>query len=361
MKPLWSAISALAILACGDAGTNLVVDSGTGMDPEPIELVVLPDTVSIVQGDSSTISLTLVGGRSIEDVNVAASGEPMGVAVTVANDPGPGPVIRATVRIRVGSTSPPGTYPITLRGTGAGAAPVTTFFSLTILQWPLDCPAGGALCGQWALSATASTEYTSDEWSAAQATGKPDVLGCGDDASAWASLEPDGVDWLELTYPYKVRPTGVRVYEVYGVSSIDKVEIKDAAGTYHTVYTGRPEVMPCPRVLDIPVSGIAGGANVVRVSLDQRSRNDWNEIDAVLLIGDPTAPTFELLGTVRDAAGFHWPVPWWRSSRSEEAVDSGGPPRTGSELLGIEVTRAERVRARATSSAPPELGASRYR
>jgi len=139
---------------------------------------------------------------------------------------------------------------------------------------------------QWATGATASTEYTSDEWSAFQATGAPNAEGCNDDPRAWATLEFDGVDWLELTYAQPVRPSEIRIHEVWGVGSIVKVEVRDVGGEYHTVYTAQPDgPQTCPRMLTIPVTGVAAMVSTVRVTVDQRFISDWNEIDAVRLAG----------------------------------------------------------------------------
>jgi Big-like domain-containing protein len=143
-----------------------------------------------------------------------------------------------------------------------------------------------SLYAQWATGATASTQYTTSEWSALQATGAPNAVGCNDDPRAWATLEADGVDWLELTYDQPVRPTEIRIHEVWGVGSIVKVEVKDLAGEYHTVYTAQPTgVQFCPRTLTIAVKGVTEMVSTVRVSLDQRVIFDWNEIDAVRLAG----------------------------------------------------------------------------
>jgi hypothetical protein len=76
------------------------------------------------------------------------------------------------------------------------------------------------VCAQWARSAGASSEYSPGDWSASAAIGIPNVNGCADDVRAWASIEPNGVDWLELSYEKPVIPTEINVYENYGVSSI---------------------------------------------------------------------------------------------------------------------------------------------
>ena len=139
---------------------------------------------------------------------------------------------------------------------------------------------------QWAIGATASTEYTPGDWSAMQSTGEPNVTGCVDDPHAWASKSQGGVDWLELTYARPVRPSEIRIHEVSGVGSIVKVEVKDGSGAYQTVYTAVPTVTQgCPRILTIAISGVTAMVSAVRVSVDQRALFDWNEIDAVRLTG----------------------------------------------------------------------------
>jgi hypothetical protein len=139
---------------------------------------------------------------------------------------------------------------------------------------------------QWASGATASSEYTQDEWSAHQATGAPTVIWCEDNPKAWASLSPDAVDWLEVTYAQPVRPTDIRIHEIWAVGSIVKVEVKDLSGAYQTVYTAEPAFgLPCPHALTIPVTDVTAKVSAVRVTVDQRAKADWNEIDAVRLTG----------------------------------------------------------------------------
>jgi hypothetical protein len=148
-----------------------------------------------------------------------------------------------------------------------------------------SCPAGSLICEQWATDATASSEYTSTFWSAKQATLQPNSAGCEDEGFAWASLSSATEEWLELKFQQSVRPTEIQIYEVLGVSSIVKVEVKDQAGAYHIVYAGQPGRQTCPRVLTLPITGVSIAVNAVRLSIDQRTLNDWNEIDAVKLVG----------------------------------------------------------------------------
>ena len=247
-------------------------------------LEVTPTGASILQGGSATVAATLTrSGAFTGTVNLTVTGVPTGVDAVVSNVQSTGLVTTATITLSVSGSTIPGAYSVVVHGTGTGVTEATAAFALTV-EPIVSCPASG-VCEQWAVSATASSEYTTTAWSANQATGQPNSAGCEDDGRAWASLESNGVDWLELVYGESVRPTEIRIHEVFGLSSIVKVEVKDAAGTYHTVYTAQPRSQTCPRVLTIPVAGISAMVKVVRLSFDQRVLNDWNEIDAVKLIG----------------------------------------------------------------------------
>jgi hypothetical protein len=167
--------------------------------------------------------------------------------------------------------------------TSAPEVPRASFFAPpAIFELSLAVP-----LGLWAVGATASSEYTTTEWSAARATGAPDVIGCADDVNAWASLFQDGEDWLELSYSRSVVPTGIEIFENYAAGSIVKVEVRDVAGRYHTVYEDQPGTEACPRSFLIPVTEVSVPVERVRISFDQRAQNNWNEIDAVRLIGKP--------------------------------------------------------------------------
>jgi hypothetical protein len=251
-------------------------------------LEVTPTGASILQGGSATVAATLTRSGGNGTVSLIFTGVPTGVAAVVSNVQSTGFVTTATVTLTVSVTTVPGVYSLVVHGRWTGVTESTAAFALTVEPEPIaepiaPCPASG-VCEQWAASATASSEYTQTAWSANQATGQPDAAVCEDDGLEWASLESNGVDWLELVYRESVRPTEIRIHEVFG-SSIVKVEVKDGAGTYYTVYTAQPATQTCSRVLTIPVSGISAMVKVVRVSIDQRALNAWNEIDAVKLIG----------------------------------------------------------------------------
>jgi len=158
-----------------------------------------------------------------------------------------------------------------------------------VVQQPTEAPPAAAqLVSQWAASASASSEYSNPAWSAQQATGAPDTPECGDQETAWASAESDGVDWLEVGYTTPVVPSEINIYESNSPGFIVRVEVRDETGTYSAVWEGAPgATAQCPRVLSIPVSGIDRRVVAVRIHLDQRNGAAWNEIDAVQLVGRP--------------------------------------------------------------------------
>jgi len=110
--------------------------------------------------------------------------------------------------------------------------------------------------------------------------------GCSDHPNAWASLERTSEEWLEVTFATPVVPTRIDIYEVYAPGSIGKVEVKLASGEYATVYSTTPgEAQTCPRILSFSVSNITEKISVVRINVDQRVLQNWDEIDAVKLVG----------------------------------------------------------------------------
>jgi kumamolisin len=90
-----------------------------------------PSSLSVAQGaaGSSTISTTTLNGFS-SSIALSASGQPAGVAVAFGTNPinGSG---SSSMGVTVGSTAVPGTYPITVTGTGGGVIQSATV-SLTV-------------------------------------------------------------------------------------------------------------------------------------------------------------------------------------------------------------------------------------
>lgn len=141
---------------------------------------------------------------------------------------------------------------------------------------------------QWASEARASTEYSPDDWSAKQATGKPDTETGGDSRTAWASREADGAEeWLELVYEHPVRPTLVRVHETYNPGAVSKIEALDGDGRWRLLWEGTDPTRECPGWLSPTFSPPDFATKAIRVTLDSDRVPGWNEIDAVELVGEP--------------------------------------------------------------------------
>lgn len=150
----------------------------------------------------------------------------------------------------------------------------------------------GSPNGQWAASATASSQFSPDTWSAQQAVGAPNTQTCGDIASAWASGTSSEIATLTLTYANPVVPTQINIYETNLPDKVTLVEVIDASGVATEVYTGVATPLadgtyPCPYILTIDVTGVSTPITQVRVTIDQTVHTGYNEIDAVELVGTP--------------------------------------------------------------------------
>ncbi len=146
---------------------------------------------------------------------------------------------------------------------------------------------------QWAIYAEASTEYTDTDWSAMQATGAPDVDGCGDDPQAWASRYSNTRDHLRLEYETPVNPTELVIYQTYNPSQVVEILFEDVDGDVWVLWEGVPERVECPDtwVHTIELYEVFYTDTVILI-IDQ-SLNDWGwaEIDAVELVGYPIGAT----------------------------------------------------------------------
>jgi hypothetical protein len=173
---------------------------------------------------------------------------------------------------------------------------------------------------QWAVSARASSQYGNPDWAASQATGKPDVLECGDNTSAWASYYSDTVEWIELTYETPVIPTEINIYQNYNPSQVVEVQMTTTDGSKYIAWSGYPEMVKiCPDTMSISLELEKKiRVNKLRITIDQRvSGWGWNEIDAVELVGmsdkagtsssSPTQKSDSSMGNLGTASGK--PVP----------------------------------------------------
>ena len=143
---------------------------------------------------------------------------------------------------------------------------------------------------QWAADAEASSEWGDPDWTASQATGGPNTFECGDLGTAWAAAGKDTVEWINLYYNTPVYPTEIRIIETYNPDQVTQVDLIDMQGQFVTVYTGQPQQQdtPCPYTLSISVNRSDILVQGVRITIDQSILGiEWNEIDAVEIVGLP--------------------------------------------------------------------------
>ncbi|MCC7360498.1 MAG: hypothetical protein IT317_13530 [Anaerolineales bacterium] len=146
----------------------------------------------------------------------------------------------------------------------------------------------GETLEQWAGTAEASSQFGEAGWSAFEATGPADVDGCGDDLYAWASATRNGEDWLEVYFETPVHGAWAEIYQNFTPGQIVLVEAIDTEGGYHEVYANTPEALTeCPFVQEIALDSVDAPIIGLRISVDQSQANNWNEIDAVKLVGVP--------------------------------------------------------------------------
>ena len=141
--------------------------------------------------------------------------------------------------------------------------------------------------GQWATSATASSEYGTDNWAAKQATGKPNVTAFGDNAKAWAPLEKNGgEETLELSYADPVSAVGVRILESYGNGTLTEIELRDTNNEYHSIWSGTDTTSGL-EYIQVEINPTEYDVDGIKLTFDTTTLTDeWAEIDAVQLVGE---------------------------------------------------------------------------
>jgi len=139
---------------------------------------------------------------------------------------------------------------------------------------------------QWATDAVATSEFSPTDWGALQATGAPDTRECADLGTAWASQTRNGQDALTVFFEQPVFATQVSIYQNYNPGAINRVDLVLADGSgVLTIENSEDTDTPCPGVFTLDFDRTKDAVFGVRIYLDQSVMNDWNEIDAVQLVG----------------------------------------------------------------------------
>ncbi|MTW11620.1 hypothetical protein GM658_13530 [Pseudoduganella eburnea] len=139
--------------------------------------------------------------------------------------------------------------------------------------------------GQWAKTASATSEYGGSTYEPANATGKVD-------GKSYATKGSDvGFDSLEVTFEKPVNATQLRVAisDGYGLEGITKLELQDTDGKWNTVWSGVNMVKADKRGartwLVQPIEKTAYKAKAARITKSNNITTDRLYIDAVQLIG----------------------------------------------------------------------------
>ncbi|MCP3934515.1 MAG: hypothetical protein GY708_03990, partial [Actinomycetia bacterium] len=147
---------------------------------------------------------------------------------------------------------------------------------------------------QWGTNASASSEYIS----ALAATGPPEnPMVCIDDVTNWTPLtgDPDP-EWLEVWYSTPVHATGVAIYEAFEAGFVFQIDLKDTGGTTHTIWSGA-DPTPCGGVFEPTWPPTPYLTKTVRI---HTATPDWEEIDAVELVGDDALAQTDGFGDICD-------------------------------------------------------------
>ena len=153
-----------------------------------------------------------------------------------------------------------------------------------------DAKIAADAAGQWAASAVAGTQYGKTQYSAAQATGAPNISVAGNSPDAWCPAGKNtGTDWLEVSFANPVHATEVRIRQNDTAGAITKIEAIEPDGAVHVWWEGvDPFKATAVREIvwfAVRVPKTAYLVARVRLTLNLAAGPGWKEIDAVQLVG----------------------------------------------------------------------------
>lgn len=138
-----------------------------------------------------------------------------------------------------------------------------------------------------------SSEYSASPgpWSSFVVLGAPDTYPqYGDIQTAWAPKTSDSPgEFLAVTFDTAQYVNQIDIYETYNPGAITSVEIRNAEnGNWVQVYVGAPELNLAKqsriKKIDFPQAKFT--VDAVRIWLASQQVSGWNEIDAVIIIGE---------------------------------------------------------------------------
>ncbi len=146
--------------------------------------------------------------------------------------------------------------------------------------------------GQWASAARAGSEYGRTQYSAAQATGLPNVPVAGNSPDAWCpAVRNVGMDWLLVQFANPASAVEVRVRQSDASGAIAKVEAIEPDGTSHVWWEGAdPAKAPTVREIvwfAVRVPKTAYPVAQMKFTLNLASGPGYKQVDAVQLVAAP--------------------------------------------------------------------------
>ena len=161
-----------------------------------------------------------------------------------------------------------------------------------------------------------SSQYSSTSWSAAQATGAPNVTGTQhDDANAWAALDPNNAtEYLELGYATAINVDSVTITESDDAGFVTEIDLIEPDGTSHS-FTGIVDSSSSSgAIVDFTYtlsSETSYPVDKVKIVINGLHTTGWEEIDAVQIHGYTPA-----VGTFDDPVVTKYALDGWNPAKS---------------------------------------------
>ncbi|MCA1962781.1 MAG: carboxypeptidase regulatory-like domain-containing protein, partial [Prosthecobacter sp.] len=169
--------------------------------------------------------------------------------------------------------------------TGAGA---------DVLMSNAQAGAGGTV-SQWASRVVGfSSQWSTTDWSAAQALGAPDTTSAGDFPTAWSpATTTSSPEYLHLGFATPVYATSVRVRETFSAPFVTGIELVEPNGTVHVLspIPADTTVAPGYYTVTFPATPYLVDAVIVRTA-----KSGYEEIDAVELTGNTPSSLMSPVG-----------------------------------------------------------------
>jgi len=146
---------------------------------------------------------------------------------------------------------------------------------------------------QWATEAKASSTFNPASNTKPEDPNRPERAVGAADGNSWTNGSTDkGFDWLELAYATPVNATDVRVVvsDGQGVEALNKVELQDTDGAWHTAWEGVNDVKRDARGNRTwfvrSFNKTAYKVKSVKITYANNLQHDYKIVDAVQLVGD---------------------------------------------------------------------------